>query len=227
MEHPPERPRHAGGSVSRRPGRALPPPEAVAHLRAADPVLREVIDRVGPFEVTLEPDLWWALVDAVAAQQLSVRAATTIVERVEALAPPGRRPTPEQILATPDEALRACGLSRAKTACVKELAARWLDGTLAPEEIPRLPDEEVVERLTRVKGIGRWTAGMVLMFALGRPDVLPVDDLGLRVAVQRAYGLPERPGREELLRIAEPWRPWRTVASRYLWRSLGAPPAKS
>lgn len=210
--------------MSRRPGRTLPAPEAVEHLRAADPVLREVIDRVGVFEITLEPDLWWALVDAVVAQQLSVRAATVIVERLEALAPPGRRPTPEEVLAAPEEELRARGLSRAKARYVKELASGWLDGSLRQEEIPRLPDEEVVELLTRVKGVGRWTAEMILVFALGRPDVLPVDDLGIRAAVQRWYGLPARPGREELERIAAPWRPHRTLASRYLWRSLNSTP---
>lgn len=209
---------------ARRPGSALPAAEAVAHLRAVDPVLREVIDRVGPFEMTLEPDLWWSLVDAIASQQLSVKAAATIIGRVEALVPPGRRPTPEEILATPDETLRACGLSRAKAAYVKDLAARWLDGTLRQAEIPSLPDEEVVALLTQVKGIGRWTAQMVLMFTLGRPDVLPVDDLGLREAFVRAYGLPERPGREEMEGLAEPWRPYRTVASRYLWRSLNNTP---
>ncbi len=208
----------------RRPGRAAPPAEAVAHLRAADPRLAEVIDRVGPVEFPLEPDLWWALVDAICAQQLSVKAAATILGRVEALAPEGRRPTPEEILALPDETLRACGFSRAKTAYVKDLAARWLDGTLRQDEIPELPDEEVVRVLTQVKGIGRWTAEMILIFTLGRPDVFPTDDLGIRVAVQRLADLPERPGRAEMERIAEPWRPWRTLASRYLWRSLAATP---
>lgn len=211
--------------MTRRPGRALPPEEALAHLRAADPVLREIIDRVSPLEMTLEPDLWWSLVDAIASQQLSVKAASTIVGRVAALAPEGRRPGPEEIFATPDDRLRACGLSGAKTRYVKDLAARWLDGSLRQEEIPHLPDEEVIAVLTQVKGIGRWTAEMVLMFTLGRPDVLPVDDLGLRNAVQRAYALPERPLKDELTRIAEPWRPWRTVASRYLWRSLNNTPA--
>lgn len=210
--------------MSRRPERTRPDPAALAHLRAADPVLREVVDRVGPIELSREPDLWWSLVDAIAAQQLSVKAAATIIGRVEALAPAGRRPTPEELLAAPEEALRACGFSRAKTAYVKDLAAKWLDGTLRPEELPRLPDEEVVALLTQVKGVGRWTAEMVLVFTLGRPDVLPVDDLGIRSAVQRAYALPERPGREELLRIGEPWRPHRTLASRYLWRSLDATP---
>ncbi|HEX2092221.1 MAG TPA: DNA-3-methyladenine glycosylase [Longimicrobiaceae bacterium] len=206
----------------RRPGSTTPPEEAVEHLRGSDPVLREVIDRVGPLELALEPDLWWSLVDAIVAQQLSAKAAATILGRVEALAPEGRRPTPEEILATSDEQLRACGLSRAKTLAVKDLAARWLDGSLRPAEIPTLSDEEVVGVLTRVRGIGRWTAEMILIFTLNRPDVFPVDDLGIRNAAQRWYGLPERPGREELLRIGEPWRPFRTLASRYLWRSLSA-----
>jgi DNA-3-methyladenine glycosylase II len=196
------------------------PPRAVDALRAADPVLRAVIERVGSFEMVVEPDLWWSLVDAIASQQLSVKAAATIVGRVERLGPDGRRPEPADLLAVPDEALRACGLSGAKTRYVKDLAARWLDGTLKHHRLPSLPDEEVVEHLVRVKGIGRWTAEMNLIFTLGRADVLPVDDLGLRTAVQREYGLPEGPGREELAAIGQAWKPWRSVATRYMWRSL-------
>ncbi len=198
------------------------PAAAVAALRERDPVLRAVIERVGPFEASYEPDLWWSLVDAIASQQLSVKAAATIVGRVDALVPGERRPTPAEILALPDETLRACGLSGAKTRYVKDLAARWLDGSLEPDRLPAMPDEEVVEHLTRVKGIGRWTAEMILIFTLARPDVLPVDDLGLRVAVQRAYDLPERPGRAELTEIGERWRPFRSAATLYLWRSLNA-----
>jgi DNA-3-methyladenine glycosylase II len=209
---------------TRRRDATLPSPEAVAHLRAADPTLREVIDRVGTFEVSMERDLWWALVDAIASQQLSVKAAATIVGRLLALGTGGAPPGPEQVLAAPDEALRGAGLSRAKTLYVRDLAAKWLDGTLRRDEIPALPDEEVIRTLTQVKGVGRWTAEMVLMFCLDRPDVLPVDDLGIRVAAQRWYGLAERPGRDELERIAEPWRPFRTLASRYLWKSLNAVP---
>jgi DNA-3-methyladenine glycosylase II len=198
------------------------PAAAVAALRERDPVLRAVIERVGPFEASYEPDLWWSLVDAIASQQLSVKAAATIVGRVDALVPGERRPTPAELLDLPDEALRACGLSGAKTRYVKDLAARWLDGSLEPDRLPAMPDEEVVEHLTRVKGIGRWTAEMILIFTLARPDVLPVDDLGLRVAVQRAYDLPERPGRAELTEIGERWRPFRSAATLYLWRSLNA-----
>jgi DNA-3-methyladenine glycosylase II len=202
----------------------LPAPEAVAHLRAADPVLRDVIDRVGTFEISMERDLWWGLVDAIASQQLSVKAAATIAGRLHALGAEGRPPTPEQVLALPDETLRGAGLSRAKTAYVRDVAARWLDGSLRQDAIPGLPDEEVIATLTQVKGIGRWTAEMILVFCLDRPDVLPVDDLGIRVAAQRWYGLPERPGKEQLMEIAEPWRPFRTLASRYLWKSLSVTP---
>jgi len=198
------------------------PAEAVGLLRERDAVLRDVIDRVGPFEPSHEADLWWSLVDAIISQQLSVKAAATIAGRVEALGG-GARPTPEALLALPDETLRACGLSRAKTVYVKDLAAKWLDNTLEPSRLPALSDDEVIEHLVRVKGIGRWTAEMFLIFTLRRPDVLPVDDLGLRVAVQRAYGLADRPGRAELERIGEPWRPYRSAATLYLWRSLKAP----
>lgn len=199
------------------------PPEARERLRESDTVLREVIDRVGAFEPSFEPDLWWSLVDAIASQQLSVKAASTIVGRVAALGRAGERPGPAELLAIPEETLRACGLSGAKTRYVKDLAAKWLDDTLEPARLPELSDDDVVEHLVRVKGIGRWTAEMVLIFTFCRPDVLPVDDLGLRVAVQRAYGLPERPARPELERIGEPWRPYRSVATLYLWRSLALP----
>lgn len=196
------------------------PPEAVEHLRRADPVLRQVIDRVGPFEPGHEPDLWRSLVGSIISQQLSIKAAATIEGRVEALGDGDGFPTPQRLLALPEETLRACGLSGAKTRYVKDLAQRWLDGTLQPERIASLPDEEVIAELTRVKGIGRWTAEMVLIFTLRRPDVLPVDDLGFRNAVQRAYGLPERPGAAELQRLGDAWRPYRSIATLYLWRSL-------
>jgi len=208
----------------RRPEHAPFPAAAVEHLRAADSRLREVIDRIGPLEQTLEPDLWWALVDAICSQQLSVKASATILGRVAGLGDNGR-PGPEQILALPDESLRGAGLSGAKTRYVRDLATRWLDGSLPHARIPEMDDAEVIAALTQVKGIGTWTAEMVLMFALGRPDVLPVDDLGIRVAAQRLYGLEERPGAEELQRLGEPWRPYRTLASRYLWKTLAEPPA--
>jgi DNA-3-methyladenine glycosylase II len=210
---------------SRGPGSQVIPPEAVALLRERDPVLRAVIDRVGAFEPSHEPGLWWSLVDAIISQQLSVKAAATIAGRVAVLGSNGR-PTQQEILDLPDETLRACGLSRAKTVYVKDLAAKWLDDTLEPHRLESMSDDEVVEHLVRVKGIGRWTAEMFLIFTLRRPDVLPVDDLGLREAVLRAYSLAERPGRAELEKIGEPWRPYRSAATLFLWRSLSkAPPA--
>jgi 3-methyladenine DNA glycosylase/8-oxoguanine DNA glycosylase len=199
------------------------PEGAVEWLRESDPVLAALIDRVGPFQPPVEHDLWWSLVDAIISQQLSVKAAATISGRVAALGPDGERPTPAGMLALADDTLRAAGLSRAKVVYVQDLAAKWLDNTLEPDLLPALPDAEVVDHLTRVKGIGRWTAEMFLMFTLCRPDVLPAEDLGVRVAIQRAYDLPDRPGRVEMERIAEPWKPFRSAASFYLWRSLTTP----
>ncbi len=202
------------------------PSEAVEHLRRSEPVLSRVIDRVGPFTPSHEPDLWRSLVSSIISQQLSVKAAATIEGRVAALANGGDFPTPQELLALPGETLRACGLSGAKMRYVQDLSSKWLDGTLRHDLIPALSDEEVIAELTRVKGIGRWTAEMVLIFTLQRPDVLPVDDLGFRTAVQRAYELAERPGAAELQRLAEPWRPYRSLATLYLWRSLAVVPQK-
>lgn len=202
-----------------RPERRAVPPGAVEALRAADPVMRGLIDRIGTIDLAHEPDLWWSLVDAIASQQLSIKAAATILGRIEQLAPEGRRPSPREILETPDEMLRACGFSRAKVVYVKDLAAKWLDGTIQPERFDDFSDEEVIEHLVQVKGIGRWSAEMVLMFTLHRPDVLPVDDLGLKIAAQEAYDLPDRPDAKTLRELGERWRPWRSIASFYLWRS--------
>lgn len=208
-------------SGGEREARALDP-AAIEALRA-DPVLGAVIERVGAFEPSHEPDLWWSLVDAIASQQLSVKAAATIVSRIRALAGSEAVPTPAELLAVADDELRACGLSRAKVAYVKDLAGRFADRSIIPEVISGLPDEEVVAELTRVKGVGRWTAEMILIFTLRRPDVFPVDDLGLRTAVQRVLGLEERPAPREVAEIGEPWRPYRSTATLYLWRSLTAP----
>jgi len=209
---------------TRRPDRSPAPATALAHLRAADPVLGAAMDAVGPIEVASEPDLWWGLVDSIISQQVSVAAARAIIGRVAALGASGR-PTPAEVAAMDDDTLRAAGLSRAKVRYVKDLAARWSDGSLPHDRIAAMRDDEVVAELTKVKGIGVWTAEMILIFTLGRPDVLPVDDLGIRAAVQRLYDLPARPGKDELLRIAEPWRPHRSLASRYLWRVASSTPA--
>jgi DNA-3-methyladenine glycosylase II len=198
---------------------------AVARLRAADPVLSELIDAVGPLgdPRAARPDLddhYGALLRAIVGQQLSVSAARSIYGRVlERFG--GRTPTPQEILADEPEELRAAaGLSRAKVSYLRSLAEHVICGELELERLDQLPDEQVLAELVAVKGVGMWTAQIFLMFQLERPDVLPVGDLGIRRAIERAYGLDELPDPETMEGIAEPWRPDRTLASRYLWRSL-------
>jgi DNA-3-methyladenine glycosylase II len=193
-------------------------PEALERLRL-DPVMATLIDRVGVLEYSVEPDLWRAIVGSIVGQQLSLAAAATIRGRIAALGSNGY-PTPAELFSAPDEILRACGLSRAKVSYVRDAARAWLEGEIKPDEIARLGDEDVIEQLVRLRGVGRWTAEMVLIFSLDRPDVLAVDDLGIKVAVQRAYGLDARPAKAELEEIGSRWRPFRSHASRYLWRSL-------
>jgi len=204
---------------------------ADAHLRRADPVLARLIDDFGgPLPAERDArgrpaELYGALVRSIAGQQLSVKAAAAIYERLTARFD-GRTPTPEEILADDPEALRAAaGFSRAKVAYLRSLAEHVVDGRLELDRLSGLPDEEVVRELTAVKGIGEWTAHMFLMFTLHRPDVLPVGDLGVRNGVQRAYGLDRPPAPAELTALAEPWRPHRTRASLYVWRSLDNEPA--
>ena len=194
---------------------------AAAHLRRADPVLRGIIGRVGPcrLRVDLRGGHFASLVEAILYQQLTGKAAATIHRRLLALL--GRKtPRPEDIRRVRDVELRSVGLSRQKIAYLRDLAERVQDG-LPLGRLSRLPDEAVIEALTEVKGIGRWTAEMFLIFRLGRLDVLPVDDYGVRKAMQRAYRKRALPKAEWMRRTAEPWRPFRTVASWYLWRSLG------
>ena len=203
---------------------------ADAHLRRADPVLARLIDDGGPLPTGPDargrpPDLYGALVRSIAGQQLSVKAAAAIwrrlVDRYD-----GRVPTPAEILADDPEALRvAAGFSRAKVAYLRSLAERVEAGALRLEALEGLPDAEIVRELTAVKGIGEWTAHMFLMFTLHRPDVLPVGDLGVRNAAAAAYGLAAPPSPAQLTALAEPWRPYRTRASLYLWRSLDNEPA--
>jgi DNA-3-methyladenine glycosylase II len=197
-----------------------------AHLRRADPVMARLIDELGG-PLPAEPESrgrpaehYGALVRSITGQQLSVKAAASIwarlLERFD-----GRTPTPEQILADDPEQLRvAAGFSRAKVAYLRSLAEHVISGELALDRLPDLPDGEVIRELTAVKGIGEWTAHMFLMFTLHRPDVLPTGDLGVRNAAMRAYGLDAPPGPQALLVLAEPWRPYRTRACLYLWRSL-------
>jgi len=202
------------------PPRSVTLRRAAAHLRRVDPVLGGIVARVGPcrLRVDLGGSHFASLVEAILYQQLAGKAAATIHRRLLALL--GRRaPRPEDIRGVRDAELRKVGLSGQKIAYLRDLAEKVADG-LPLRGLARRPDEAVIEALTCVKGIGRWTAEMFLIFRLGRLDVLPVDDYGIRKALQRAYRRRALPKPEWMNRIAEPWRPYRTVASWYLWRSL-------
>jgi DNA-3-methyladenine glycosylase II len=194
---------------------------AVAHLKRADPVLARVIARVGPcrFEPRAEGTHFEAVARAIVYQQLSGKAAGTIHARFHALYG-GRAPEPAELLATGDDALRSAGLSRQKVGYLRDLAARVGAGDLPLDRVDALGDDDLIAALTRVKGVGRWTAQMFLMFRLGRPDVLPDLDLGVQKAIQLAYGRRAMPKPADVLRIGAPWAPYRTVASWYLWRFL-------
>jgi DNA-3-methyladenine glycosylase II len=194
--------------------------EAVAHLKRVDPVLGAVIDRVGPYAPSRRPERFHALVQAIIFQQLAGRAAQTIFDRFVQSVGGGRFPTPEVLLAASDDAMRSAGLSRGKMSYIRDLASHVSNRTLNFHRHSRMPDDEVIADLTRVRGIGRWTAEMFLMFNLHRPDVLPVDDLGVRNAVARLYGMSEPPLPKDLRVFGERWSPYRTVASWYLWQSL-------
>jgi DNA-3-methyladenine glycosylase II len=197
-------------------------------LVAADATLASVIEQVGRLPArrarTPSGDHYAALLRAIIGQQLSVKAAASIYGRVVEKYG-GRPPTPQQILATDPDELRALGLSRAKASYLRSLAEHVLAGELELERFEALDDETVIAELTAVKGLGEWTAHMFLMFQLQRPDVWPVGDLGIRRAVERWWELPALPGPSELNELAEPWRPYRTLAARYLWESLDAVPA--
>ncbi len=195
-------------------------------LMRRDPVMRRLIERVGPCGLaeSQKADPFEALVQAIVWQQLSWKAALAIYGKFLAVFGDERCPTPAELLAVPESALRAAGLSRMKAAYLRDLAAKVLDGTVRLDGLDRLSDEEVIETLTRVKGIGRWSAEMFLIFKLHRPDVLPVDDLGIAKAIQRAYRLRALPSPARMLAIGERWRPYRSVASWYLWESLDTRP---
>ena len=194
---------------------------AVAHLRRVDPVLGEIIARVrkAPPPPRRAGTHYDALVRAIIYQQLSGKAAATIHRRFSELYP-NKRPRAHLVLATSDEALRGAGLSRQKIGYLRDLSARVVDGSLPLAHLGRLPDDAIIEHLVRVKGIGRWTVQMFLMFRLGRPDVLPELDLGIQNAIQRAYGLKKRPKPKDVIRLGTKWRPHATTACWYLWRSL-------
>jgi DNA-3-methyladenine glycosylase II len=199
--------------------------KATEQLRESDPVLATVIDAVGRLPNTREGrpdrhDHYGALVRAIVGQQLSVLAARAIYGRLTARFG-DRPPTPQEIIADDPEELRAAaGLSHAKVGFLRSLAEHVISGELELERLHELQDEEAIAELVAVKGIGEWSAHMFLMFQLERPDVLAVGDLGIRRAIERAYGLDALPQAPEIEQIAEPWRPYRTLACRYLWRSL-------
>ena len=192
---------------------------AVAALRAADPLLCRLIDRCGPLALRrTERRPFEALLRAIVYQQLSGRAAGAIYARVAALFD-GGRPTPRALAALAPEQLRAAGLSRAKTLALHDLAAKTRRGVVpGPRTVRALSDEEVIERVVQVRGVGRWT-GEMLLLNLGRPDVLPATDLGIRRGFARTRGLDELPEAEEILAHGERWRPWRSIAALYLWRA--------
>jgi DNA-3-methyladenine glycosylase II len=192
--------------------------EAILHLKGSDPILSEIIDRVGEYRIQFrEPD-FETLVKSIVYQQLSGRVASVIFGRLVSAVK--GKVTPETILKLRPSRMRTLGLSGQKTAYIRDLARHTRDGSVVFEELPDLADLDIIERLTQVKGIGVWTVHMFLIFALRRHDVLPVGDLGIRNAIRRAYNLAELPTPAEMEQIAARWRPYCTVASWYLWRSL-------
>jgi len=207
---------------------------ACQHLSRVDRKLARIIAKSGPCRLQQETtqSIFEALLESIIYQQLNGRVAATITERVKALFPENshhirtRRglvaafPSPEQILAATEELLRSAGLSRAKMLAIRDLAAKTLDGTVPPaKQAHRMSDDELVERLDSVRGVGRWTVEMLLLFRLGRPDVLAVDDYGIRKGFAKMHKLAELPKPKELLAYGERWRPYRSVASWYLWRA--------
>ena len=192
--------------------------KAVNHLKKSDPVLRAIIERVGPCRMEYGVPEFCSLAEAIVYQQLNGKAAVTIFNRFAALA--GDPLTPEGILKLSDEQLRSVGLSKQKSAYLKDLAAKTAAGHLDFSRLPELTDEEVIEHLTQVKGIGVWTAHMFLMFSLRRPNVLPIGDYGVQMAIRKHYKKRKLPKPKDMEKIAKAWEPYRSVACWYMWRSL-------
>ncbi|MEP6809688.1 MAG: DNA-3-methyladenine glycosylase 2 family protein [Chthoniobacterales bacterium] len=193
------------------------------HLAASDPRFAALIARARPFATRASKLVrpFDALAESIAYQQLSGKAAATIWGRVRALYPRRKWLDPKQVLATPAETLRACGLSGSKTAALLDLAAKTIDGTVpSAAALAHMSDEEIIERLTAVRGIGRWTVEMLLLFDLGRPDVWPVNDYGVRKGYAKTFGKRKLPTTKQLLKIGEKWRPHRSLAAWYFWRAL-------
>lgn len=194
--------------------------DAVTALGRQDKIMARVIRQVGELQPAATTDYFYTLVDAIASQQLSGKASEAILQRLRALYPKHQYPTPTDILHTDDEVLRSVGFSRPKIVYLKDLARNFNDGILSPAELDALPDEAAIQKLVIVKGVGRWTAEIFLMFCLNRPDVLPADDLGVQKAIQLHYKLDHLPKPKEVTAIGEKWHPFRTIAARYLWKSL-------
>lgn len=193
---------------------------AIQHLKASDPVLAAIIERVGPVKLAFREPTFEALARAIVFQQLHGKAARTIYDRLESAA--GGKLTPKAVLALSEAQLRACGLSKQKLSYIRDLAGKSESGEVDFERLPKMTDKDVIEHLTRVKGIGVWSAQMFLMFALRRPNVMPTGDYGIRAAIRKAYRKRKMPNPETMLKIARNWEPYCTLACYYLWRSLDA-----
>jgi DNA-3-methyladenine glycosylase II len=199
--------------------------EALAHLRGVDEALAGLIERVGAYDAPRRSDPYAALVRAILFQQLAGAAASAIQRRFFALySDEDKPPSPPQMLETTDERFRSAGVSRQKAGYLRDLAAHVTDRRLDLQGLPALSDAEVIQQVTAVKGLGEWSAHMFLMFHLGRPDVLPVGDLGVRHGMRITYGLPGLPTPKEALSIGAPWAPFRSVGSWYMWRAVEPPP---
>jgi len=196
------------------------------HLSATDPRLAALIARSRRYDIAPSPSIrpFDALAESIAYQQLNGKAAATIWSRVRALYPRRKYLDPKLVLATPDAQLRAAGLSRNKIAALKDLAAKTIDGTVpSGRALSRMSDDEIIARLITVRGIGRWTVEMLLLFDLGRPDVWPVDDYGVRKGFAKTFRRRKLPTPKQLTKFGEQWRPYRSIAAWYLWRALDAP----
>ena len=192
--------------------------KAVAHLKKSDPVLRAIIERVGPYRIEFGVPEFASVAEAIVYQQLNGKAAATIFNRFAAIA--GKPLTPQGILKLTDVQLRSVGLSKQKSSYLKDLSAKTAEGLLDFAKLGDMPDDEVIKHLTQVKGIGVWTAHMFLMFSLRRPNVLPTGDYGIRMAIKKYYKKRKLPKPKDMEKIARPWEPYRSVACWYLWRSL-------
>ena len=191
------------------------------HFRERDPKMAQVIQAGGPFGLKRNRNYFVVVCRSIVSQQISIAAADSIYARFQKLFD-GKSPTPQRVAGLPEDTLRTAGLSRQKVSYMKDLSRRFLDGTIRPRQLNTLDNEAVIDRLTRVHGIGRWTAEMFLIFSLNRLDVLPVGDLGLLVAVQNIYGLKTRPDAKRVRAIGDKWSPYETIATWYGWRSLNA-----